>query len=463
MAFAHIRLPYDDTLQYFLHKETLVHELPVILEHPDCELLQTLAYQHVEAVLSPPLHDMLQDIIHAQSVPQFYTDGSLMFPCNPAIRFAAYAVVWDLCQDDGQREQGVRDWKLLNRMPDTLKTLSAARVQGNQTICSAELSAVVKVCEWFPRAILHIDAQSVLDIIQRCQVVDDLRLLVSCEEYDLVQRLWRALRRGTFEFHKVKAHEDATLQPSLLLAYRTLGNQKANDAAIQACKYMYPAEANALHSMAKDVENDMNQLQRLYKMHLELHQARIRQEQLDQQQDMHGQETADPVDQLVQLQQWRVESPRDIPPIRVDWSLHTVLGPTLSAIFARWGRQLVWPDEQTVIPDDPGVTFMELAVSFCLYAGTYLPAKRIKSDGLLYLTIPQSSAHAAALEIKLCEIGIMMSYLMHQVNQLCVPPIFPDYKHAGCKSLYRLGAKTIEGHSQETTFSGTGALYDSAC
>eukprot|EP00438_Fugacium_kawagutii_P012916 Skav206300 [mRNA] locus=scaffold4735:1001:1885:- [translate_table: standard] len=220
-----------------------------------------------------------------------------------------------------------------------------------------------------------------------------------------------------------------------------MGNQAANDAAISTCRYLYPSEAAVLHSRAQDVERDLHQLQFLYQMHLELYQARIRQEQLDNQQDNHGLEARRPSDQLELLINWEVGSPRLMLPSRIDWTAHTVLGPTLSGMFVRWGRSLVWPSDTDEQHDDPGITFMELAVSFAVCVGAYLPVKRSKNDGLMYLTMPQSSTHAAALEVKLNEMGIMMAYLMHQVNQLCDPPVFPPLQHAGCKSLYRLGAK----------------------
>eukprot|EP00438_Fugacium_kawagutii_P016083 Skav230949 [mRNA] locus=scaffold3010:63972:64859:- [translate_table: standard] len=220
-----------------------------------------------------------------------------------------------------------------------------------------------------------------------------------------------------------------------------MGNQAANDAAISTCRHLYPSEAAVLQSRAQDVERDMRQLRRLYQMHLELYQARIRQEQLDNQQDNHGLEARRPDDQLELLINWEVGLPRQQLPIRIDWTAHTVLGPTLSNMFVRWGRSLLWPSDADEHHDDPGITFMELAVNFAICVGAYLPVKRPKIDGLLYLIMPQSSTHAAALEVKLNEMGIMMAYLMHQANQLCDPPVFPQIQHAGCKSLYRLGAK----------------------
>eukprot|EP00438_Fugacium_kawagutii_P017616 Skav201058 [mRNA] locus=scaffold2848:5823:10331:- [translate_table: standard] len=440
-AFAHIRLPYSDMLHAYLNADSLVHELPVVLRHRDHELLQMMTYQHVEAQLTNAVRENINAYIANGNIPQFYTDGSLLFPELPSARYGAYSLVWDLCTSDDTRRSEARGWKQTGLMPATLQVLTVARVQGNQTIYRAELSAVVILCEHVRQAVVWIDSQSVLDVIEVCHNTASISQLPDCEEMDLVIRMWTALRQGTYQFFKIRAHQDPALHLDLLDCYRSLGNAQADLAATTAAKTMYPAEAQVLHQRAMETRQEMTHLQQLFHLHLELHAARILQEQQDMGGESHGLEHTHVRDQLQILQQWTVVDP--LPPVvcRVDWTRHSVLGPTLSGLFAAWARALIWPTEQAEIDQDPGVTFMEMAVSFSLFAGIYLPVKRDRTQGQTFLFLPATTEEAIAQDIRLNELGIMVSYLMHQFNQLCKPPIFPPYRHAGCKSLYRIGAK----------------------
>lgn len=81
------------------------------------------------------------------------------------------------------------------------------------------------------------------------------------------------------------------------------------------------------------------------------------------------------------------------------------------------------------VDDDPGITFLELSVSFKLFAGTYLPVKRQRMDGQLYLFLPESKVAAEAVEATLTEYSQMMAYWLHQLNQLYVPWVIPPVPH----------------------------------
>lgn len=144
-ATAHVRIDFQDVLDHYAKQESVIHELPVLYEHDDFNVLNLIAYQHVEAQFSQALLDKIAELAAMGHRTHFYTDGSLMFPHIRTVRYAAYSIVIDTCQTDPEREEMVLNLGTTHLMPATLQTLAVARVQGNQTIYRAELTAVVRV------------------------------------------------------------------------------------------------------------------------------------------------------------------------------------------------------------------------------------------------------------------------------------------------------------------------------
>lgn len=274
----------------------------------------------------------------------------------------------------------------------------------------------------------------------KCQRATGFQELDQCSELDLVHRLWEAIHAGDHKFVKVAAHQDVGSIRGLLDRYRALGNQRANDSAIEACRHMNPPEARQLKLMAEDVTRERDFLKRLFQLHLILHQTRSQIEQQNKQQDDHRLESAQPSEQLSLLQQWRVEIPWQMETPLADFTDKSVMGPTLSRCFMEWSRQLQWPMHPCET-GDPGVTFMELALSFMLESRCYVPVRRPRADGTMHYYVPESGSSAIAQCITLAELGQMFAYWAHQMMQLRLPAPWPAHRHAGCKSLYRLGAK----------------------
>lgn len=194
--------------------------------------------------------------------------------------------------------------------------------------------------------------------------------------------------------------------------------------------------------MAEATQTETGFLKDLYKLHLLLREERAKQEQLNRQQDNHNLETEDRRSQLDIMVNWTVDTPRDPEPVLADCSSQSVLGPTLSRALMQWCRMLVWPRDPQPTIVDPGATFMELAMSFMLFARCYTPVRRSEGDGM-FCFVPSSAVEAHARQTTLAEVGQQMAYLLHQMCQLRLPPVIPNFSHAGCKSLYsyRLGAK----------------------
>eukprot|EP00438_Fugacium_kawagutii_P019348 Skav204105 [mRNA] locus=scaffold1472:214438:219609:+ [translate_table: standard] len=441
MAFAHVRFQYQDLLNQFAADESLVHELPVLFQHPNHDVLHLMAYQHVEAILEPDMLRKLLVIQQTGTMLHFYTDGSLMFPSQPTSRHAAYSLVVDVCQHDIHRQEQVDLFRVTGAMPQTLQLLAVARVTGRQTIYRAELSAVVKLCEAMRRACLHVDSQSVLDTVLRCQHTESVWDLQGDADFDLVYRLWHALRLGVFHFIKVAAHKDPGQLQDWRDVYRCLGNKLANDTAIHANKTMYLEQAKMWAAMGEEVAASHSQLRQLYRLHLDLHAARAKQEQLDKMANSDGLEAAQPQEQRILLEQWTVSEKWAMPQLRINNTGRSVMGQRLTNMLLDWLKLLRWPAMHVSVIDDPGVTYLELAVSWMLYHGCYIPVKRKRADGQTFLFLADSAENAAAHCVTLNELGWMISYWLHQVSQLCHPWLIPDVPRGNCRSLYRLGTR----------------------
>eukprot|EP00438_Fugacium_kawagutii_P008049 Skav223958 [mRNA] locus=scaffold3540:149971:153246:+ [translate_table: standard] len=435
-AFAHLRQPHQVLLDSFLNETSLIHELPVIFQHADLEVLQTAACHHIEAQLESSMQQKLTDMTEAGQVLNFYTDGSLQFPSITTARHGAYAIVFDTCLTDMERRAASDLFLQTGQLPSSLKVLSVARVTGRQTIHRAELFAVVKLCEWFSGISFHSDCQNVLDLLEECREVTHVSQLVQSADFDLISRLWCAIQRRHHFGCKVKAHQNPREVADSLERYHALGNQVANDAAVNACKYMYPAEARLWTEMATGVQTDIDRLQSYYQYILTLHTARAKQEQLDNQQSPHGLENSNARTQLDLLSNWVVPDPWLFPDLKVNFA-----------------RKLEWPDPDTLVVDDPGITYIELAVSFMLDTGCYIPIKRPKQDGVIHLYLPSSHADAVAQHAVLAEQGLMFAYWIHQMCQLISPPPLPVLPVVACKGLYRLGARNMsKGYAKRPRF-----------
>eukprot|EP00438_Fugacium_kawagutii_P025028 Skav213314 [mRNA] locus=scaffold1383:152342:153556:+ [translate_table: standard] len=326
-------------------------------------------------------------------------------------------------------------------MPTCLQVLTTARVTGRQTIYRAELFAVLKLCEWFQKICVHVDSQAVLDAIVRCRKAMCPEQLQADADFDLIERLWHALRRGDFRFLKVRAHQDAMAMSDWREVYDTLGNQCANDAAITANRYMYTAQAKVWDAMGRDVARSFDQLRRVYSLHLELHKARVMLEQQNRVLEPHGLEAAVPDAQRDLLANWQVSEVWEMPGIQVDFTSRSVMGPKLSRLFVQWAQQVKWPAEHLLVPDDPGVTYVELAMSFMLFSKSYLPVRRYRADGSAFLWLASGVTEASENGVCISELGWTMSYWLHQLAQLTFPGYLPGIEAGNCRSLYRLGAR----------------------
>lgn len=373
-------------------------------------------------------------------VPEFFTDGSLQFPQSILTRFAAYSIVMDICLTDEQREAA----QIASGVdaPPTLVPLAAARTTGNQTIYRSELFAVVKVCEWIPRAVIHTDSQAVIRTFARCIQATSLADLTGLSELDLVHRLWQAVQVGHYRLCKIKSHLDPAAEQNILSRYRIHGNLLADEQAVTVCKTLFPDYLRMAKHMHTDISEEvarymqyLEYLLQLRKQRAILHAAEHRQQEMALVETAHQQHVAT-------LQQWHVDPAWEFPRLLIDKTAASAWGPQWAMVFMDWVRHLRWPPVGAQPDDDLGVTFVELAYSLCYYAGAVIPCKRTNSEGVEYLASFRSQEQCSFLELSVGELGNYMAMLLRQMQHLTGVDLVPAHSRGFCRSLFLLGAQT---------------------
>jgi len=440
-ASAHIREPYTDTLQFFLDNGADVHELPFLLRHPSQDALLALHMCCPEAQLDPSLYQRIIDLMALGFDIHVYTDGSLMHPAHPSCRYGAYAIVLDTCLTDDQRKLEAQKWLTHGIFPPSLMKLAMARTTGNQTIYRSEFFAVLLAAEWFPNVVIHTDCQSVILAWNQCLSANDVKALVSLENFDLVERLWTALQTGQRKVCKVKAHVSDFSGMDLLMVYKCLGNKLANEAAISACRYFQPETSSLAEEIFLDQDVTRKHLRRLFQLFLDLRAHYARLEALQQETAVHAElrpaAAPNPVDILGA---WNVEHVWSPPPPGLCLLQHSAWGRPLAEKVLAWMHEVKWPDESIPHPDDPGISWSEMVVSFMVHSGVILPLKRSRPSGVEYLQTFDSWDAALTFQVGLSELAHTFSNLVLQIRKLHAYDPWPQRPLGFVRSLYQLGS-----------------------
>ena len=440
-ATADIRLPYQQTLQALQDDGSLLHEMPAIHLDQEAELLSAIHARHIEAFVTPSIANNVQTLITQGVVPCFYTDGSLQYPTDATARHAAYAIVLDLCTSDSQREEAVRNWTITGVRPNCFATIAVARTTGEQRIHRSELFAILRICEMFSASVTYSDSTSAIAVFHKCQQAARPGKLQALEDFDLVERLWIALRRGNHAIHKVKAHVTHSHRMNFLASFHCWGNEVAHAAAVDTCTHMYPDVVHLANQLYIANQLQRDRLTQVFKLHLELHHARAL---LDSQKETklpheEMRSTAGPPQAHV-LATWTIDNPRATPIIRLSNLSMCAWGEVLSKLLLEWMSQFRWPQEEAKGLEDPGITFLEMFVSFQLTTGLLPPVKRSRGSKGEFLQPLEHVEDAELYNVPFSEMGTTMAYWIAQARKLLQPDIWPPFSHGPCRSLYRLGA-----------------------
>ena len=440
-ATSDIREPFLTTLRKFQTEGVHIHEMPALPIHDDAIMLDAIHQCHPEADVTPAVLGRMLQLIDLGCTPCVYTDGSLQFSNDPTSRFAAYALVWDTCENDERRIHVAQTWQKFGIVPENFVTFACARTTGEQTAHRSELFALVRVVEILPQAVVYSDSASALAVATKCAQARSLQVLASLQDFDLVERLWHALRQGTYAFHKVKSHVKPCKRQPAMTCFHCWGNQKADDAAVTACWNLCPQIVQQAVALHKQTQLDKSMLRQVFDLHLQLHAARAKLDQARKQSNVRSTSAADsPPTPLQTLQQWTVANPWICQPNHVQQLHASPWGTAMTQILVQWMRALVWPQDQTVGSDEPGVTWHELCISFVLHSKHLVPVRRTFPDGSERLVPLNSMQDVELYKVTLGDMSRNFSIWVNQTVKLLGYDVWPSVSHGLVRSLYRLGS-----------------------
>lgn len=368
---------------------------------------------------------------------QFYTDGSCMHSNIPGASYAAFAIACDFATSDAERLQALRH-REVHQNVNTIKAIYVSRLPGEQNIHRAEIHALVTLCMMCDNLYAHVDSTAALTLAQevlQLPTEDEVRMLT---EPDLGLMLWRATRTGSYRFSKVAAHKETDLQVDWMTQYHRWGNKVANDAAISACKHLFPT----VIAQAEQVAHETKEIRGLFQDYchyvLALMRARAILDTADAVQPQH---TVERLPTYIQCQQYQVAMVWGPEMPTHDLTSQFALGSTWASLFAEWQMELKWPDSEAgSYLQTAGITWLELSLSLCWFAKMWLPQRREDQRGTMRLVAFDSYEHMLTCDIQFAELADMTSILFKQFGNLHNGKFLPDMQRGLMKSLYIQGA-----------------------
>ena len=438
-ATAEIREPFEDVISFFQDRGSNVCDLPIQFRHHLDEYFMMVHQQHEEPILSPDLQTHLDTLQSNGYRVRVFTDGSCQHPETPQCSFAAYAAVIDLCTSDQERLHIVAEYRTTLQAPSNFVPLILGRTPGEQRIHRSELFCITKICEILTNAEIFTDSASSLDVISRCQHVSSKFELMHLEDFEIVERLWEALKRGSFVFHKIDAHCLPQATHDDMLCFNRLGNKKADELAVTACWNLCPRLVAEHENIFRDQHNFPNMLFQWYKLLLALQVARAKLVSVANAEQRVSEITTHPQSTLAKLSQWHFSEVWEAPALRVDSTKHCFWGGTYAKAILLWMHEVKWPTLQIVTDSDPGITWIELFTSFVLHSGLMAPIKR-QTDAKEILIFIGSKSDIPTYDAKFSEMVASFSNMIAQLRDLTDPWIWPTAPKGFAKSTYQLGS-----------------------
>ena len=410
-AFDDIRAVYQPTLTRLVDEGSSQTFFPVIHVHPNQMAHQALHCQETVFDLCPRAIALAEHKLAIGVLPQFFTDGSCLYPQYPSSRFAAAAVIMDLCDDDNQRILEANKFVQSGIYPATLQCVAQGRTPCEQNINRAELSAIIAICKHVAAATIVTDSFYSLSKARALQT--GRKSVIMEDNADLLVLLQKNITEHHV-FQKIKSHVNLQEIENPLQLYAALGNQVANDAAIAACKSLLPDFVSSLRAKHHDIQSQRSDLKQVFRLHLELHRARQnseRQKDMCEEPPIQTNLAKSPLQIQALLSEWVPAAPLSydtvfVPPAVLDKFL---FGPAWAHEFASWLQELKWdgmgrgPTER-----DIGVTWFELGLSFSMHSQLTLPIIRRNADGETRILFPTSSEDAIGYQYSANDVATTM-------------------------------------------------------
>ena len=153
----------------------------------------------------------------------FFTDGSCVHPACPSTRFAAFAVVLDLATSMQQRIDLANQFLKDGLVPATFQLVAVGRVQGEQTISRAELTAILTVLESKGSSLVISDSQFALNLTSLLQKGTSVESLFQRDNLDLIRKVENQ-DLSQIGLRKVTSHVDPAKIACPVERYCALGN-----------------------------------------------------------------------------------------------------------------------------------------------------------------------------------------------------------------------------------------------
>eukprot|EP00438_Fugacium_kawagutii_P034778 Skav236242 [mRNA] locus=scaffold829:291628:296460:- [translate_table: standard] len=416
-----------------LHEHDPCHlMLPVLYEDPHWDIHWWFCNSFPEPDFVPDTQQYVERLLADNLTPWFYTDGSCSQPQCPAFPCAAFAVVVHGPVELPAQEAIVEQFRQLHTIPSSFQVLTLGPCFGKQTVPRSELLAVLQVVELDCQAIIYTDSQYVLDIAAQLGQCLHPRFFQHQANFDLLRRFWTALQSGTVQLRKVKAHA-AQQAASVEETFHRLGNEAADQSAkLALSQHPMRPQFQLLQQERNDQVAALSaQWQyriQLYKErtvllnnHVEIHDRPATQQSWQQQLQNLSTLVVDPYHTV------------DVPPLTDERYNQCLYGTQHSQALMTWWAMIRWP---TAPPhkDDPGVTWLELAVSYMLV-----------TQQAMVINTANSGAHFRAKQLALNPAGVKftqqtfnMERALSQLHRL-LRLTWPGARTKHCRSVRLMG------------------------
>lgn len=438
-TFADTRVPFQLVLKQMQDEGMCFDEHAVVHYLPDTHFHHIMHFQQPDVLVPHNIHAFAIQRSNANQPFNIYIDGSCSHPSSPTTRYSAFAGVIDVATTDDQRRHLASKFLLQGIFPDTLQVCFSGRVKGEQSINRAELCAMTTAAA-IEYGTIHSDS---LYAVNKVTQVRYQPPRPSMSNRDVLHDL-HAIGLDPSRVKKIKANRDLHALTDMLELYHALGNSMVDTAAKHTCMHLNKPWQQELEKQHEQMELTKTVLHSVMCLHVQLFQARSEmvQQMSRQESTIIPDEGKENVQFIVQsLCFWRpAETQQLVWPTEHEWFKHFSWGEELADLMLQWMTTLEWPTEpQGPFEKEIGVSWLELAVSFTMFAHRALPVIRTNGDGKNRLLHVCDSQDVEAHHVTMLDQATTMAKMWHQCMLWLPRAACPTHKRGLNTSLYTLG------------------------
>ena len=429
-----IRSNFAGVLAELETEGSVIPDFPVVCVHPCVEALTLAHYQRASNPWGMAVQNALHTLHDMGLRPRFFTDGSCQFPTSPTTRYAAWAVVLDLCHNDAERVH-IADSCCFNAgYSKAFQVVATDLAEGEQDILRSELLAICDVCENTDRGDVFVDSESAILLASLAIQAQSRLEFLDREHFDVLCRIHSRRDHLDINFIKVKSHRDISSVRDPLDRYAAMGNDIADSTAETTRDKLIPPFAAQHAKFHAELTQDKRCLLVVFSLHLQLFEQRGK--------ALQGVDGSVPLVDSHNIwalfRDWQVQlSAFIMPEVNLELLSFSAFGLDIATITYQWLSCLRWPpDEVGPGTYNVGTTWVELAVDWMCYNQQFLPILRQDQTGTLKLRTIASYAEAVELQFA----GTMLEKILRNITALIPQQVMPSLTRKKCGSLYVLGA-----------------------